>query len=328
MNLGANVLTLSNFSLLRTVWKGGQSPSEAIEGHVWQQRVAPARVSFHQLPKLMKHASLRHRILQLVPPQTSSLSGALRIKSREAATTRAASPLARAQRQPEEETRGDQICLLQPEESSCRHTTPVNHAGGGRLLREALIGESPNKAVRSHPRIYLLDQHFQNRQRKPKERSREGTETGEWREVASPRLVLDAWAVPGEAGKGASFLVARGCRGSSLPRSLQRQEQTGRGGPQLQTRALRRRVPRSAQPLSRLAPTSAGPGAGAPPSGPDPWGCGGGSAKLAGGGGGERQPGLQGPSRGRLHGRTALVPLPWTGRRCCCRGLREPLWLC
>lgn len=145
MNLGANVLTFSNFSLVRTVWQGGQRPSEA-KGNVWQQRVAPARVSFHQLPKLTKHTSLTHRILQLVPlPNPTTLfiwSPPHEVQSREAATTRAASPLARAQQQPEEGTRGNQICLLQPEESSCRHTTPINHAVGGRLLREALIGES------------------------------------------------------------------------------------------------------------------------------------------------------------------------------------------
>lgn len=134
--------------------------------------------------------------------------------------------------------------------------------GGGRLPREALLGESPNKAVRSHPRTYLLDQHFQNHRREPKERSRGGTETGGWRETASPRLVLDAWAVPGGAGKGASSLAASGCKGCSLPRSSGTRNKRGVGEPQLHTQGLRRRVPRSAQSPSRLAPTSAGPGAG------------------------------------------------------------------
>lgn len=51
---------------------------------------------------------------------------------------------------------------------------------------------------------------------------------------------------------------------------------------------------------------------------------------AASGGGGRRpaEPGQPRPSRGRSHGGTAPGPLPRTGGRCCCGGLRAPLWLC
>lgn len=235
--------------------------------------MAPARVRFHQLPSLKK---LRHHLhsasynFSRVPLPTPKI-----LFIRSPVKCRQGKPLRPAQRSasptlhppahsssPRTGTRGDQICLLRPEESSCQHNTPVNHAGkGGRFPREALIGESPNKAVRSHPRTYLLDQHFQNHQRESKERSREGTESEGWRQIAPARLVLDAWAVPGGAGKGASSLAATGCRGSSLPRSSNAKNNRGVGGRSCRQRGSGAASPAapSACPDSHLPRRDAGP---------------------------------------------------------------------
>lgn len=332
LNLGADIPTLPNFSLFVKNHLAGWPESSL--GKRRECLAAASSTSESEIPPASSPASGKRRHLHTAscnfslvpPPAPKTLFITSPVKYRQGKPLRPEQQfhsLAQSS-SPRTGTRGDQICLLPPKESSCRHNTPVNHAVGGRLPREALLGESPNKAVRSHPHTYLLDQHFQNHRREPKERSRGGTETGGWRETASPRLVLDAWAVPGGAGKGASSLAASGCKGSSLPRSSGARNKRGVGGRSCTHRGSGAASPAALGPrpdshLPRRDP------------GPDPWGCGGGGCatrREAAAGGGERQPGLQRPSRGRSHACTALVPLPRTGRRCCCGGLRAPLWLC
>lgn len=145
-------------------------------------------------------------------------------------------------------TRGDQIRLLPPEESSCRYNTPVNHAGGRkRLLREALIGESPNKAVRSHPRTHLLAQHFQKHQRERKDWGK-----GLERDCLPP-------ARPGCLGR--ELLPSQPGVQRMLLAPQQPQEQTGRGGQQPRTRGSGAASPAapSACPDSHLPRRDPGP---------------------------------------------------------------------
>lgn len=99
------------------------------------------------------------------------------------------------------------------------------------------------------------------------------------KDLPFPGLVLDAWAAPGGARNGIPPLQPEGAEEAPCPAAAA-PGANGARGPPLRTPELRHRVPRSARLRSRLAPTWAGPGAGAPAEGPDPWGCGGGSATL------------------------------------------------
>lgn len=100
-----------------------------------------------------------------------------------------------------------------------------------------------------------------------------------------------------EQGRG-SVSRSRGCRGCSLPRSSARNKR-GVGAAAAGT-GLRCRVPGSAQRLSRLAPTSAGPGSGSA-----------GLRRETAAGGGERSP----SSLGRAGAARTGAP-----RRCRCPG--------
>lgn len=164
------------------------------------------------------------------------------------------SPLTRAEQQSEGRDKRGQTCLPQPEESSCRHNTPVTRAMcvcGGELLKEALIGESPNIAVRFPLRASLVDHHFQNHQGEPSEGSGKRTETGAAgeRSLPRPQLVPGVRAAAEGAGEGAPTVQPEGAEQAPCPAEAT-PGTSGARGPQ--AAGLRAGFPRSARPDSHL----------------------------------------------------------------------------
>lgn len=91
-------------------------------------------------------------------------------------------------------------------------------------------------------------------------------------ERSPPTLPLTCPGCPGSSRRSRErdfFPADRRCKGSFLPHSSITGNKRGVGAAAA-GRGLRHRFPRSVLHLSRPAPTSAGPGAGSPPSGPDP----------------------------------------------------------
>lgn len=122
---------------------------------------------------------------------------------------------------------------------------------GGELLKEALIGESPNTAVRFPLRASLVDHHFQNHQGEPSEGSGKRTETGAAgeRSLPRPQLVPGVRAAAEGAGEGAPTVQPEGAEQAPCPAEAT-PGTSGARGPQ--AAGLRAGFPRSARPDSHL----------------------------------------------------------------------------